>query len=457
MSSGGKKGGGKKGKGNDKLPVIILTGYLGAGKTTLLNYILTEQREKKLAVIENEIGEVSIDDQLVEQKAEELAEEMVVLNNGCVCCTIRGDLAKTLLDLGKKRESGLELDGVLIELTGAADPAPVVQTFMMDQNVRKAFYVDNVVTLVDSKHIIEKLDESENDKKSKGTACAQIAFSSTVLLNKTDLVEPEELDAIEKRIKKINAPVNIIRCQQSRAPLDKLFNVRAFDLSAVLEEQYMDEEEFNTFYRPKMDNSISNVGVKCTGEVNPFALTRFLDKYLGTEESAADFLRVKAVINVVTDNRMYVLQCVHMLKNQSFTRPWPKGEPRENRIIFIGRNMQERRKELTDGFKDCLVKPLRFQIGANVCAKTDDKFEEGKVIKHWDEYNPYRIRLLDGTELHCPDDSDAFVKASTGKNGGGSAKGWQGQGTNYGYGKGWKGQGKNWKWEGQGPYGKGWW
>jgi G3E family GTPase len=423
------------------LPVIILTGYLGAGKTTLLNYILQEQTEKKLAVIENEIGEVSIDDQLVEQKAEELAEEMVVLNNGCVCCTIRGDLAKTLMDLAKKRESGLHLDGVLIELTGAADPAPVVQTFMMDKNVRKSFYVDNVVTLVDAKHIIEKLDESENDKKEKGTACAQIAFSSTVLLNKTDLVEPEALDAIEKRIKEINSPVSIIRCQQSRAPLDKLFNVRAFDLSRVLEEQYMDEEEFNTFYKPKMDNSISNVGVKCTGTVNPYALTRFLGKYLDTEETAADFLRVKAVVNVINDNRMYVLQCVHMLKNQSFTRPWPKGEIRENRIIFIGRNMQQRRQELTDGFKACLTKPLRFQVGAYVSCKTGDKYEEGRVTAHWDEYNAYRIQLRDGSEVQAPHDEDAFVKASTGKGSWGD-DGWQGKGYSP-YGK--QNNGKGWK------------
>jgi len=257
-----------RGKSQNRLPVIVLTGYLGAGKTTLLNYILKEQSKLKLAVIENEIGEVSIDDALVEHKHEDLAEELVLLDNGCVCCTIRGDLVKTLYDLAEKRQKGLALDGVLIELTGAADPAPVVQTFMMDAGVRKDFYVDNVITLVDAKHAIQKLDEAEGDKSGKGTACAQIAFSSTVLLNKIDLVEAKELEAVEKRIKEVNSAVEILRCEKAQVQMDKLMNVRAFDLAKVLEEQYMDEEEFNSFYKPKMDNSISNVGVRCEGAVN---------------------------------------------------------------------------------------------------------------------------------------------------------------------------------------------
>merc|ERR1712118_481782 len=165
----------------------------------------------------------------------------------------------------------------------------------------------------------------------------------------------------------------------------------------------------NQFYKPKMDNSISNVGIKCTGEVNPHAFMMFLGKYLDEEESAKDFLRVKAVLNVVRDNRMYVLQAVHMLKNKSFTRPWPKGEKRENRIIFIGRGMQQRREELTAGFMACIVKPLRFSIGAFVQAKTGPNYEDGKIIKHWDEYNAYRIQLRSGGEVFAPVDDDKYV------------------------------------------------
>jgi G3E family GTPase len=151
---------------------------------------------------------------------------------------------------------------------------------MMDEDVRKAFYVDNVITLVDSKYALQKLDESEGDKAEKGTACAQIAFSSTVLLNKIDLVEAAELATIEKRIKEVNGCVEILRCEQAKVPIAKLFNVRAFDLAKVLEEQYMDEDEFNQFYKPKMDRTISNVGIRCEGAMNFFALQMFLDKYL---------------------------------------------------------------------------------------------------------------------------------------------------------------------------------
>merc|ERR1712050_779966 len=197
------------------LPVVVLTGYLGAGKTTFLNYVLNEQRDKRLAVIENEIGEVSVDDALVEQK-QDMAEELILLNNGCICCTIRGDLQKAMRDLAKRLENGnFQLDGILIELTGAADPAPVVQTFFLDEAVRQSFYVDNVIALVDAMHCIGKLDESKGDPNEKGTACAQIAFSSTVLLNKIDLVDDQRLDEIELRVKEINSSAAVIRCQDA--------------------------------------------------------------------------------------------------------------------------------------------------------------------------------------------------------------------------------------------------
>mmetsp|Transcript_116774 Transcript_116774/g.227077 ORF Transcript_116774/g.227077 Transcript_116774/m.227077 type:complete len:404 (-) Transcript_116774:242-1453(-) len=395
-----------------QLPVLILTGYLGAGKTTLLNYVLQEQRDKKLAVIENEIGEVSIDDALVEQKAEDMAEELIVLNNGCVCCTIRGDLLKTLQDLSTKVKDGLKLDGVLVELTGAADPAPVVQTFMLDENVVRAFYIDNVITLVDAVHAIEKLDESKGDEE-KGTACAQIAFSSTVLLNKVDLVDEATISGVEKRIKQLNRVVDILRCEQARVPMHKLFGIRAFDLTRVLEEQYMDEEEFTAFYKPKMDNTISNVGVRFEGAIDMHQFQEFLNSLVGDEESAKDFFRIKGVLNIVAQNEMFVVQGVHMLKNQSFTKPWKKGAVRENRIIFIGRGMQQRRKSLTEGVMACIAKPLRFNVGDKVLAKTGmaaDAFEAGTVIKHWDDFNPYRIRLQNGEEVWGPKDEDAFVK-----------------------------------------------
>mmetsp|Transcript_77838 Transcript_77838/g.216233 ORF Transcript_77838/g.216233 Transcript_77838/m.216233 type:complete len:416 (+) Transcript_77838:59-1306(+) len=396
---------------SSKLPVVVLTGYLGAGKTTLLNYVLTEQRDKRLAVIENEIGEVSVDDALVVQKHEDMAEELVVLNNGCICCTIRGDLQKTLQNLAKKQQEGkVSLDGVLIELTGAADPAPVVQTFFMDNAVRQTFYVDNVIALVDAKHCLEKLDESKGDPQEKGTACAQIAFSSTVLLNKIDLVDETRILECEKRIKEVNRVVDIIRCEQACVPLDALFNVKAFDLASVLEEQYMDEEEFNSFYKPKMDRSISNVGVQFQGAISMFKFQRLLDELIGEEETAQDYLRIKGVLNIQGSDDIFVLQCVHMLRNQNFTKPWA-DQPRENRIIFIGRGMQQRRQKLTEGVLACVAKPLRFGVGDRVLAKTDGpSYTHGKVIRHWDGLNAYRIKLDDGDEVWAPADEDTFVK-----------------------------------------------
>jgi len=398
-----------------KLPVTVLTGYLGAGKTTLLNYLLREQRDKKLAVIENEVGEVSIDDMLVEQKHQDMAEELVLLDNGCICCTIRDDLAKTLTKIGEKYMAGHHLDGVLIELTGMADPAPVVQTFFANADIRQAFSVDNVVALVDAKHALSKLDESKDDPEKKGTACAQIAFSSTVLLNKVDLATDAHLLEIEARIRSLNSTVEIIRCTNAVVPVERLFNVGAFNLCKVLEEQYMDEEEFATFYKPKMDNSVSNVGVRCGGNISMFLFQEFLNKYLAEEESAKDFLRVKAVLGIAGSHEKFVVQCVHMLRNQGFAARWAPGEQRENRIIFIGRGMQQRRQELTDGFKACIAKPLRFDIDDQVQAKTGpgpDDYENGYVIACWDECRAYRIRLLNGDEVQAPHDDDSFVRAA---------------------------------------------
>jgi len=400
---------GEQGKGmRAGLPVSVLTGYLGAGKTTLLNYILQEQHQKKLAVIENEIGEVSIDDALVEQKHEDMAEELVVLNNGCVCCTIRGDLVKTLHNIAAKQKCGeLKLDGVLIELTGAADPAPVVQSFMIDDKCRDAFHIDNVIALVDANHGLEKLEGHGDDNE--GTACAQIAFASTVLLNKIDLVDNSTMEALEKRIKQVNSVVSIIRCEHGRVDINRLMNVGAFDLARVLEEQYMDEEEFTKFYTPKMDNTISNVGIRCSGVVNLFALQMFVGEYIEDPELSKDFLRVKGFFNIMGSDQVFVMQCVHMLKNQSFTRKWGKDEPRENRIIFIGRNMQKRREELTKGFEMCAARPLRFPVGCKVLANVNT-YQEGTIIKHWDEHRAYRIRLSTGGEVWAPIDVDRYVK-----------------------------------------------
>jgi G3E family GTPase len=208
------------------LPVTVITGFLGSGKTTLLNRILTEAHGQKIAVIVNEFGEIGIDNQLIVGDTEE---DIFEMNNGCICCTVRGDLIKTLGDLYTRRKEGsTEFDRVVIETTGLADPAPVIQTFFADSKIQKRYYPDAVITVVDSKHIEQHLDEGQE-------AVEQIAFADLVLLNKTDLVSSERLSELEDRIRKISATTRMVRTENSRIPIDEILDIHAFDLSQKLE------------------------------------------------------------------------------------------------------------------------------------------------------------------------------------------------------------------------------
>jgi G3E family GTPase len=203
------------------IPVTVLTGFLGSGKTTLLNRILSERHGRKLAVIENEFGEVGVDNQLVIQSEEELFE----MNNGCICCSVRGDLIRILGRLLKRKD---RLDGILIETTGLANPSPVAQTFFTDDEMRRNFRLDGIVTVVDAKHVAAHLDSDDESVK-------QIAFADVILLNKTDLASPAELDALEQRIREINAVASISRTRNCDVPLDRVLDIGGFNLGRATE------------------------------------------------------------------------------------------------------------------------------------------------------------------------------------------------------------------------------
>lgn len=323
-----------------RIPVTVLTGFLGSGKTTLLNRILTEQHGMRIAVIENEFGEVGIDDALVLEADEEVFE----MNNGCICCTVRGDLIRILGSLLRRKD---RFDAILIETTGLADPAPVAQTFFMDDTLKEQLRLDAIVTLVDARHIREHLDEEKPDGV-ENEAVEQIAFADRIVLNKMDLVSEEEAQDVERRIRAINAPVQILRATRGDIDLKDILDVHAFDLDAIL----TDEPDFlDPDAEHQHDLTVSSVGIDVEGLVDVDKLNLWLGTLL--REQGTDLFRSKGILNLQGSSRRYVFQGVHMLHDGEMGTPWQDNEKRTNRMVFIGRNLD--RAALESSFRDCLV------------------------------------------------------------------------------------------------------
>jgi G3E family GTPase len=314
------------------IPVTILTGFLGSGKTTLLNRILGEQHGKRIAVIVNEFGEIGIDGQLVIGADEELVE----MNNGCICCTVRGDLIRLLGGLLERRD---RFDQILIETTGLADPAPVIQSFFVDDRLRAQMRLDAVVTIVDAKHIAEHWDSPE--------AQEQIAFADVLLLNKTDLVGDAALDEIERKLRASNAFARLHRTRNSEVPLDAVLDLRAFDLNNVLtvDPNLLDEQAH------EHDTSISSISVVETAALNPDKLMAWLDELLRTGGSR--IFRSKGILNLAGDGRRYVFQGVHMLLDGRPGRAWKPDEQRRSELVFIGRDLDD--ASIRTGLRACLA------------------------------------------------------------------------------------------------------
>jgi len=389
-----------------QIPVTIFTGFLGAGKTTLLNWVLSANHGKKLAVIENEFGETGVDEEILVAR-EHSEEVMVEVKNGCICCTVRGDLVTGLENLYKRTKGNL--DGVIIETTGLADPAPVCQTFFVEDSIRNLYKIDAVITVVDAKHLLQHLRE-EKPEGVENESEEQLAFADRILLNKIDLVpEPEQLAEVVAAIKKVNAQAKIIKTNLSKKPveMDQILDLGAFDLDRVNE---MDPEFLDTNAEHIHDQSVSSLGFNLNADqqLDLQKLMLWIQKLI--RDHSLNLFRYKGVIAVRGMDRKYVFQGVHMLYGGDFAKPWGDAE-RKSCFCFIGKDIGA--MNLKEGFEACIAKPLRWKVDQTVKARTSDGWTNGVVIKEWDEGNAYRIRLHNGTEVWAPIDDDRYVKIRT--------------------------------------------
>jgi G3E family GTPase len=325
-----------------KIPVTVLTGYLGAGKTTLLNRILSEPHGRRYAVVVNEFGEIGIDNELVIGADEEVFE----MNNGCICCTVRGDLIRIIEGLMKRKG---KFDAILVETTGLADPAPVAQTFFVDEDVNKAARLDAVVTVADAKWLAARLRDAPEAKN-------QIAFADVIILNKTDLVTPSELREVEARIRAINPYATLHRAQRCDVEISEVLERRAFDLDRILdiEPDFLEAQDHDhdhaddhdhghghEHHGPKHyhDEEVQSVSVRLEGDVDPMKFMPWINRV--TQEQGPNILRCKGIIAMRDDPRRFVFQGVHMMLDGDSQREWQAGEKRESKVVFIGRNLKE--------------------------------------------------------------------------------------------------------------------
>jgi G3E family GTPase len=324
----------------NQVPVTILTGFLGSGKTTLLNYILTQKHGHRIAVIENEFGEINIDSELVLSSDEEIFE----LTNGCVCCvvTARADLLRILEKLLARRE---KYDHILVETSGLADPTPVAATFFVDTDVARQVNLDAIVTLIDAKHIGGHLD----DPKLRGTdnqAVDQIVIADRIILNKIDLVDEGEIGELEGRVRKLNATAPIIRSSHAKVALDRILGTGAFNLSRTMavEPDFLDEHDH------QHDPSLESVSFTYEARFDRGRLDAYLKKLLEAEGEA--IFRLKGIIAIAGDPRRWVLQAVHRISDLRPADPWGAAKP-QSRLVFIGRDLQK--KILDKGLRTCLA------------------------------------------------------------------------------------------------------
>jgi len=348
---------------SEKIPVTVLTGYLGAGKTTLLNRILSEPHGKKYAVIVNEFGEIGIDNDLVVGADEEIFE----MNNGCICCTVRGDLIRILDGLIRRKGN---FDAIIVETTGLADPAPVAQTFFMDETVGRRTKLDAVVTVADAKWLNERLKDAPEAKN-------QIAFADVILINKTDLVSSEQLSEVEARIRGINPYAKLHKTERAKIPLDAVLGRKAFDLDRILElepdflgaenhgHDHHRDHDHGHHHGDENGHAHGHGGLKHYHDEEMQSIALQTDKPLDpdkffpwvqdlVQKEGPNILRCKGILAFKEDEERFVFQGVHMILDGDHQRPWKADEKRDSRIVFIGRNLPA--KLISEGFESCVAK-----------------------------------------------------------------------------------------------------
>jgi G3E family GTPase len=332
-----------------KIPVTVLTGYLGAGKTTLLNRILSDPKGKRYAVIVNEFGEIGIDNDLIIDVDEEIFE----LNNGCVCCSVRGDLIRILTALFKRRSS---FDGIIIETTGLADPAPVAQTFFADDDVRYRASLDAIVTVVDAANVLKRLQDSKE-------AVEQIAFADAIILNKIDSVSSEELVTVETAIKSLNKLAPITKTNRCDVPMEAILGLEAFSLERALDldphflpqtkvHNHADHHHDHHHHAPHYAG-IEAIALKADSSLDESKFDAWLTDLVG--QHGADILRLKGVLDMAGDNRRYVIQGVHMMLEGDYRGTWSTKQARQSRFVLIGRGFEDisLRRQIEAGFLSC--------------------------------------------------------------------------------------------------------